>query len=100
MNQGDSNKTFAPETLGNMTLGLCIETLHKYFEAEPYSGFNEELETINSNYQLMKNYMRNGYDDKMRQSMYTDMLLHVKRIAADAALIDRKSTRLNSSHRT
>ena len=31
MNQGDSNKTFAPETLGNMTLGLCIETLHKYF---------------------------------------------------------------------
>lgn len=87
MNQGDSNKTFAPETLGNMTLGLCIETLHKYFEAEPYSGFNEELETINSNYQLMKNYMRNGYDDKMRQSMYTDMLLHVKRIAADAALM-------------
>lgn len=31
--------------------------------------------------------MRNGYDDKMRQSMYTDMLLHVKRIAADAALM-------------
>lgn len=87
MNQGDSNKTFAPEALGNMTLGLCIETLHKYFEAEPYSGFIEELETINSNYQLMKNYMRNGYDDKMRQSMYTDMLLHVKRIAADAALM-------------
>ena len=46
MNQGDSNKTFAPGTLGNMTLGLCIETLRKYFEAEPYSGFNEELETI------------------------------------------------------
>lgn len=89
MNQRNSNMPFVLETLGNMTLGLCIEALRKHFDVEPYVGFNEELESINSNYQLMKNYMRNGYDDKMRQMMYTDMLLHVKRIAADAALMTK-----------
>lgn len=68
------------------SLGKCLSTLSELLSQNPWLGYGEELDALADNYKLMKEYMRSGFDDKMRSSMYADMLLKAKRMAANAKL--------------
>lgn len=68
------------------SLGKCLSTLSELLSQNPWLGYGEELDALADNYKLMKEYMRSGFDDNMRSSMYADMLLKAKRMVANAKL--------------
>lgn len=86
MEQQDPTFSFNLDTLENVSLGTYIQTLGKLLEQMPWLGFGEQLSAISDNYGYMKRYLQSGVDDKLRQSMYADMLSKAKQIASDSWL--------------
>lgn len=70
--------------ISRSTLGTGIEMMRELQGQLPWLHVADRLEAIESNYRLMKEYLSRDIDDQYRGKMYADMVLQLKRLAADA----------------
>lgn len=64
----------------------ALNLFSEEFASGDYPQFETLLQTISSNYDLMKDYMRRGFQDPMRNQLYTDMLHQLYSLYFDVAL--------------
>ena len=64
----------------------ALNLFSEEFASGDYPQFETRLQTISSNYDLMKDYMRRGFQDPMRNQLYTDMLHQLYSLYFDVAL--------------
>lgn len=64
----------------------ALNLFSEEFASGDYPQFETRLQTISSNYDLMKDYMRRGFQDPMRDQLYTDMLHQLYSLYFDVAL--------------
>lgn len=68
------------------TLGMGIEMMRALQGQLPWLHVADRLDAIEDNYRLMREYLSRDIDDQYRGKMYADMVLRLKRLAADALL--------------
>ncbi len=71
-------------SISRSTLGNGIEMMKSLQGQLPWLHVADRLESIDSNYRLMKEYLSRDIDDLYRGKMYADMVLQLKRLATDA----------------
>lgn len=64
----------------------ALNLFSEEFASGDYPQFETRLQTISSNYDLMKDYMRRSFQDPMRNQLYTDMLHQLYSLYFDVAL--------------
>lgn len=60
--------------LGRKRLGYCIHSTRSFVSAHPYMMYDDELENIERDYNLMLEYMKRGFNDPQRKDIYSKLL--------------------------
>lgn len=60
--------------LGRKKLGYCIHSTRSFVSAHPYMMYDDELENIERDYNLMLEYMKRGFNDPQRKDIYSKLL--------------------------
>lgn len=75
--------TKAINCLMDRRLSNAIEVLDQLYVQRPSLMGHSEFEAIKTDYQLMVDYMRRGFSDSHRESLYNTLLQRLYRVAAD-----------------
>lgn len=66
-------------------LPSALKDIKIFFRFMGITQYDDRVEEIESRYNLMKDYMSRGYKDKMRESLYVDMLRKLYIVAFDSS---------------
>ena len=77
------------QQLGNNTLGAALMAARSFTDSHPHLMFYEELENIENDYKLMLDYMRRGFNDAQRGSIYNNLTARLQRFASDLLMTYR-----------
>ena len=68
-------------------LGEALDTIRPVTSDRAYGGIYDRLDRIRDDYELLKNYMLQGYNDPQRDTLYQDLLRRLHRLTSDADMI-------------
>ena len=68
-------------------LGDALRTIQPITTDRSYGILFDRLGSIQDDYELLKNYMLQGYDDPQRDALYQKLLRRMHRLASDADMI-------------
>lgn len=64
-------------------LGNALWAVRKFVDDNPHMIYDEELENIENDYRLMLDYMRRGFNDPHRGTIYDNLTARLYRFASD-----------------
>lgn len=62
------------KSLNNKRLGHCIHSTRSFVSTHPYMMYDDELENIERDYNLMLEYMKRGFVDPQRKDIYCKLI--------------------------
>ena len=68
-------------------LGAALDTIQPVSSDRAYAVIYDRLDRIRDDYELLKNYMLQGYDDPQRDALYQELLRRLHRLTSDADMI-------------
>ena len=68
-------------------LGAALDTIQPVSSDRAYAVIYDRLDRIRDDYELLKNYMIQGYDDPQRDALYQELLRRLHRLTSDADMI-------------
>ena len=81
----DKLETVFSDIVVKKDLPSALKDIKIFFKDMFITKFDDRVEEIESRYNLMKDYMSRGYKDKMRESLYEDMLRKLYTVAFDSS---------------
>ena len=70
----------------NNDLGKAISKLLSIINENPFLSIDNDVDNINRDYSLMKDFMLQGYQDDKREELYNDLLRRTYRAACNTFL--------------
>ena len=71
------------DELNNGTLGGALRSARSFVNDNPQLIYGEELENIENDYRLMLDYMKRGFSDPQRESIYANLTVRLYKFTAD-----------------
>ena len=78
-------ETVFSDIIVDKDLSSAIRNIKVFLKGMAITRYDNRVEEVESGYNLMKDYMSRGYKDKMRESLYVDMLRKLYTIAFDSS---------------
>lgn len=69
--------------LENKKLGYGIHSTRSFVSAHPYMMYDDELENIERDYDLMLEYMKRGFNDPQRKDIYNSLLIRLYKFVSN-----------------
>jgi hypothetical protein len=78
--------------LSDENVGKALRMLKQFMNEHPHLIVENQIEDIQNDYDLMKDFMLRGFKDPQRDNLYLGMLMKLYRILTDIKLILRTQT--------
>lgn len=71
------------ENIRKKRLGYCIHSARSFVSAHPYMMYDDGLENIERDYNLMLEYMKRGFNDPQRKTIYNSLLARLYKFVSN-----------------